>query len=193
MKIVCLNGSPRKKGSTAKMLDIFCDAARDAGAETSIIPLNTLSYKGCQGCMICKGKLDYCVLKDDLTHVLKAVADADVLVLGTPVYFGEVTGQMKSFIDRTFSFLAPGFTQAEKPSRLKPGKKLVMILPQGAPDKEVFKDIFPRYSGFYRWFGYNDAYELRGLGIGEPDMIDKNPELIQSIKDCAKTVTGNSD
>ena len=121
MKVVCLFGSPKPKGNSAFLANRFCEAAKARGAEVETFSLNKLNYKGCQACMACKTKLDHCALKDDLTPVLEAVGKCDILVLASPVYYGEVTSQTKGFIDRTFSFLSPEFkTNPKNMSRLAP-------------------------------------------------------------------------
>ena len=190
MKIVCLNGSPKKKGNTATMIEVFCETADELGANTETIHLNSLSYRGCQGCGACKGKLDHCVLKDDLAEVLDKVKDADVLLMGSPIYFGEVTSQMKGFIDRTYSYLTPDFYTSKTPSRLDPDKTLIMFIPQGAPDAESFCDVYPRYASFFKWFGYEKRYEVRGLGMGAPEDVLKNDELLEQIRNVAREILG---
>ena len=109
------------------------------------------------------------LLDDGLTPVLAAVAACDVLVLATPVYFGEVTAQLKTFIDRTFSFLTPDYARnKDKRSRLTPGKTLVMLLAQGHPREDLFADIFPRYQYFYNWMGFTQSHLVRACGIYHP-------------------------
>ena len=90
MKIAALFGSPRRKGNSATAAKAFCDAAEALGAEVKTYELNRLQYRGCQGCMTCKTKLDKCVLKDDLTQVLDAVRDADILLLASNPSLGHV-------------------------------------------------------------------------------------------------------
>ena len=107
MKIVCLLGSPREKGNSAIVANRFCATAERLGAGVQVFALNKLEYRGCQACMACKTKLDHCVLEDDLTEVLEAVRETDVLVLASPVYYGDLSSQMKGFIDRSYSYLAP--------------------------------------------------------------------------------------
>ena len=120
MKVVILLGSPRPEGNSATLAKIFNEAAEELGANVQIFGLNKLTYRGCQACETCKTKLDRCVLKDDLAQVLDAIRDTDVLVLATPVYFGDIPGQMKMFIDRCFSYLVPDFLEAPESSRLAP-------------------------------------------------------------------------
>lgn len=104
MKIFAVNGSPRKKGNTATVLEHFLEGARSAGADTELIHLYDLRASGCRSCFACKlrggASYGHCALKDDLTPVLAALEKADGLVLGSPVYFGNVTGAMRSFQER---------------------------------------------------------------------------------------------
>jgi len=191
VKILCINGSPHEAGNTATMMQVFSDKATDLGATVTNAHLNTMNYRGCQGCMACKDTSQICVLNDDLTNILAEVTDADVLVMGSPVYFGDITSQLKAFIDRTFSFLNPGFLSSDNPSRLEPGKTLVMILPQGAPDENSFGGIFKKYAGIFKFFGYADTYPLRGCGLGNPEDAGLNPELLEKIKSIAHEIVGS--
>ena len=93
-----------------------------------MIHLEDLRYKGCIGCYACKRDYQRCVLNDGLTAVLAAVELCDVLLIASPLYFGDLPGQLKLYLDRTFSFLVPGFSNKENPSRLAPGKKVIMVL-----------------------------------------------------------------
>jgi multimeric flavodoxin WrbA len=139
MKIVAVLGSPRAAGNSALITDRFLQAARKLGAETQSFALNMLKYRGCQACMACKKSSDKCVLKDDLAEVLDAVQGADVLVMASPVYYGDVTAQMKAFFDRTYSYFTPDYLQPDKKrSRLAGGKKFVFVLTQGQPDEKYF-------------------------------------------------------
>ena len=105
IKIVCLLGSPRPKGNSSTLAKRLCERAKELGAKIQMIHLNKLTYRGCQACMACKTKLDKCILKDDLEKVLESVHGADVLVMASPIYYGEVASQLKTFIDRTLSLI----------------------------------------------------------------------------------------
>lgn len=104
MKVIAINGSPRKKWNTATLLEKALEGAASAGAETELIHLYDLNYKGCISCFACKlkGGKSYgkCAMQDELTPVLEKLAAADAFVLGSPVYFGTVTGEMHSFMER---------------------------------------------------------------------------------------------
>jgi multimeric flavodoxin WrbA len=114
MKVYAINGSPRKAGNTATLLQKALDgvraAAKDQTVETEMINLYDLRYTGCTSCFACKrlGGKSYgkCAVKDDLYEVLRKVAQADGLIFGSPIYFGNITGQLLSFLERLqFPFL----------------------------------------------------------------------------------------
>ena len=104
-KIIIIDGGPRKTFNTASMLKKIAEGAASVSEQIEVktISLYGLDYKGCMACMACKikGKAsNVCKFKDALTPVLEEIAEADGLVLGSPNYFGEVTGQMRSFLER---------------------------------------------------------------------------------------------
>ena len=187
MKVVILLGSPRPKGNSATLAKSFNEAAEELGANVQTFALNKLTYRGCQACETCKTKLDRCVLKDDLAQVLDAIRDTDVLVLATPVYFGDIPGQMKMFIDRCFSYLVPDFLEAPESSRLAPGKKMVFIQIQNQPNEDLFADIFPKYNFVFHLLGFRDNHLIRGCDLREADdlIIKKREDLMELTKDTA--------
>ena len=190
MKITCLLGSPRVKGNSEIIARNFLEKAEAAGAETKVFALNKLKYRGCQGCMGCKSAHEECVIKDDLTEVLDSVRDADVLILATPVYYGDITSQLKAFIDRTFCYLVPDFHTNPHPSRLAKGKKLVFILTQGDPDEKNFADIFSRYTTFLQWYGFDEKHLIRATGLIEKGAVASRQDLIEQAQQLATQIAG---
>ena len=188
MKVVSLLGSPRKKGNSAVILNRFCAAAEESGTEVQRFYLNDLDYRDCQGCLICKTKLDHCVLDDDLAPVLEAVRQADVLVMASPVYFWDVSGLLKSFMDRTYSYFVPDFLTNPQKSRLAPGKKMVLILSQTNPDAESYPDIFMRWDHFFKGFGFTGNHVIRGLGMRHAGEVDQHPEVLRLAEEIAGKV-----
>ena len=116
MNVLAVNGSPRKKWNTATLLEKALAGAASAGAKTELVQLYDLDYTGCISCFACKkiGGKSYgrCAVRDGLTPILKKAAAADVLILGSPIYFYTETGEMRSFMERLlFPFLTytPGY------------------------------------------------------------------------------------
>ena len=104
MKVMAFNGSPRKKWNTATLLEKALEGASSQGAETNLIHLYDLNYKGCISCFACKTKggksYGRCAVKDDLAPVFKHIEEADAIILGSPIYLGTVSGEMRSFMER---------------------------------------------------------------------------------------------
>lgn len=103
MKTLLLNGSPRKNWNTAMMLKEAQKGAESAGAETEYIDLFDLTYTGCRSCLACKRKdadRCKCFWKDDLSPVIERIFAADALIIGSPIYLGDVTSQVHGLIER---------------------------------------------------------------------------------------------
>ena len=108
MKIYAINGSPRKNKNTATLLQKTLDGVKESSKgieiETEIINLYDLNYTGCKSCFACKrlGGASYgkCPVKDDLQEVLEKVSQADGLIFGSPIYFGNITAQLLAFLER---------------------------------------------------------------------------------------------
>ena len=123
MRVLAFNGSPRKQWNTATLLAKALEGAASQGAETELIHLYDLRYHGCRSCFACKtrdGKsYGRCAAQDDLTPVLRKTEGVDAIILGSPIYFGTVSGMTKSFMERlTFPYL----TYTDPPQSLFPKK-----------------------------------------------------------------------
>ena len=98
------NGSPRKNWNTAKMLDAARDGAAEAGAATESVNLYEIDFKGCMSCFACKLKdaatAGVCAVRDPLRPVLERARRADVIVLGSPIYYSFPTGVLRAFMER---------------------------------------------------------------------------------------------
>jgi multimeric flavodoxin WrbA len=185
MKIVAVLGSPQPQGNSNTLARAFLKAAGELGAETTEFLLNRMDFQGCQGCRGCKTKSDACILEDDLTPVLAAVKDADVLVLASPVYFGDLSGQLKCFFDRTYSCINPDFS-----SRMPPGKTAVLVLAQADPDPAHFDDIFPRYARWLKIYGYDPVRLLRVTGVREPGEVKAQTAALDQATALARELVG---
>ena len=103
MKTILLNGSPRKNWNTALMLKEAQKGAEAVGAETEYIDLFDLSYTGCRSCLACKRKdaeRCKCFWKDDLSPLIDRIFAADALIIGSPIYLGDITSQVRGLIER---------------------------------------------------------------------------------------------
>jgi multimeric flavodoxin WrbA len=103
MKVLGLSGSMRKEGNTAQLIKVILQRCKDAGIKTEFLSLSGMKIMPCMGCEKCK-KMKWCINEtDDWNDIVKKVLDCDVLVIGSPTYYYDVGGQIKNFIDRTYS------------------------------------------------------------------------------------------
>ncbi|MGI9536105.1 MAG: flavodoxin family protein [Desulfocapsaceae bacterium] len=188
MKIVSLLGSPRRNGNSTQLADIVASVLEDKGNRVTRFFLNKLDFKGCQACYACKHKSEICIVDDDLAPVLEAVKEADVIIMATPIYWGDISAQLKAFIDRTYSYLTPNFMTEEIKHRLPKGKKLVFIQSQGA-SQEMYNDVFDRYNSFFKTLDYfEETHVLRGCDLNELGASKNREDLVNGAKQIAENL-----
>jgi len=159
-KIIIIDGGPRKNMNTAAMLAKVAEGATQAGAEAKAVRLYDLAYKGCISCLACKIKgraSNVCKFKDALTPVLEEIAQADGLVLGSPIYFGDVTGQMRTFLER----LAFPWLSYNDYSMTAPKKMPVLLIEtmNGSPERNNSQ-------------GYGSMEYCIAAALGQPEHLN---------------------
>ena len=103
-KIVILNGSPRKTGNTSTLVKAFTEGAESAGHTVTEFFLDGMNIHGCKGCFGGHSSQECpCVQKDDMTQIYPAVKESDMVVLATPLYYWNMSGQLRTAIDRLFA------------------------------------------------------------------------------------------
>lgn len=149
MKIFAVNGSPRgKDGNTSVLVDAFLRGAQLAGAETIQVFLAEKEIRHCKGCFSCwMNTPGQCVIQDDMAGILKQGAGADVFVLATPLYFDNISGMLKVFMDRSIVMGDPRFEKDEQgesrhvqPTNIS-SPKLMLISNCGFPERSHFQVI----------------------------------------------------
>lgn len=149
MNVIAFNGSPRKKWNTATLLGKALEGAGSQGAETELIHLYDLNFKGCKSCFACKTKggksYGRCAVKDDLTPIFKRVEEVDAFILGAPIYFGTVSGEMRSFMERLFF---PFWMYTDPPKSLFPKKiRTGFIYTMNVTEEEMKKRSYIQHLG----------------------------------------------
>ena len=159
--IMIIDGGPRRNMNTAQMLQKVAEGAQSVGKEIEVktVRLYDLDYKGCMSCMACKikGKAsNVCKFKDALTPILEEIAQADGLVMGSPIYFGDVTGQVRTFLERlAFPWLSYNDYSMTAP------KKMPVILIEtmnGTPERNNSN-------------GYGSMEYCISAALGEPERV----------------------
>ncbi|MGZ4857448.1 MAG: flavodoxin family protein [Methanobacteriaceae archaeon] len=163
MKVIAVNGSPRKKWNTVTLLERALEGAASKGAETELVHLYSLDFKGCVSCFACKTidgpSYGRCVVKDDLTPLLKSVLDVRALILGSPIYYGTVTGEMRSFMERLFFPFSP---YIDPPGSLFPRKISTGFIYTLGATEEMAKEM-----GFDHHISWNQMILERIFGTSE--------------------------
>ncbi len=143
MNILAICGAANKSRNTATMVKHAFDGAMSVpGATGEIVYLYDLNFKGCIGCHSCKlldkSRFGKCAVKDDLTPVLEKAITADVLLIGSPIYFSDITGETRSFVER---YLFPAITYNKEHDLTYPKRpKVGWVLTMNAPG-EYYKDF----------------------------------------------------
>lgn len=101
MKILGISGSPRKGGNTDILVQKALEAAKAKGADVEFVGLAGKDIRGCIACPDC-GRKEKCVIDDDIQLIYPRMEEADAIIFGTPIYFGLMTAQTKTLMDRTF-------------------------------------------------------------------------------------------
>ncbi|MDC7233650.1 MAG: flavodoxin family protein [Spirochaetales bacterium] len=103
MKVVALNGSPRKEGNTYTAIKLVAGKLEEQGIDVEILHVGNKSIRGCMACNGCmKNRDEQCVIKDEVNEYIQKMKDADGILLGSPTHYAAIGGTMKSFLDRAF-------------------------------------------------------------------------------------------
>lgn len=135
-KIIVLNGSPRLDGNTKKLITAFIKGAKEAGHEVTEFHLTKLKINPCLGCM--QGGKDEacpCVQRDGMQGIYPQYIEADIMVWASPLYYWQISGQLKCTIDRLFAV-------AELNQYKNPPKEVVLLM---TADGKAFEDVLVWY------------------------------------------------
>lgn len=135
--MLIINGSPRKNGNTATILSEAEKLASEGGYAIEWIDLLDKDIQACHGCLQCK-KTGSCALDDDMKEIYPKIMDADIVLMGSPVYFSDCTGLFKTFFDRWYAFLSYSDRKGVLyDSRMDSYKKVDFIFPCGNPEGHI--------------------------------------------------------
>lgn len=159
--VIAINGSPRKAGSTATLLGEVLSGASEAGAETEMVHLYDLNFRGCLSCFACKRRDGHyfgrCAVGDELGPVLERMTVAQAVVFGSPIYLSDVTGELRSCLER---FVFPNISYDDFGSYFK-GKLNVGFVYTMNVDREGMREH--NYEVLYSW---HSSFSRRVFGGG---------------------------
>lgn len=173
--ILVLNASPRAGGNTAQLVEAFSQGAQDAGHTVTVFPLGQLTIHPCCGCMAGgKDPESPCTQKDDMDKIYPCYRCADVLVLATPLYYWQMTAQLKTAIDRLFAI-------TEASGRL-PGKSCLLLATGAGQPPETFGPLTQYYQSLATNMGWANLGTLLAGGVTRPGDIANHEALAQAQK-----------
>lgn len=165
--IVVISGSPRKKGNTERLMQSFIEGAESAGKNVKVFRTPEMKIGGCVGCEHCFAEKGVCVQKDDMQQILEAIKQSDTLVLASPVYYFDVTAQLKLAIDRTFALISVG----------NPIKKAALLMTCGDNTAEVADGAVVSYRAICSYSKWEDAGVIIATNLHKPGEIEGRDEL----------------
>ena len=125
-RILILNGSPRKNGKVSQILRAMEKSILEGGNEAVFVDVNELSFAACKGCMVCHSKTECPLSRDDAHTVCEEIKVCNAIIVGTPIYWGNMNGKLKMLFDRTVGVMM-GESAMGIPRPLHKGKKAVIV------------------------------------------------------------------
>jgi multimeric flavodoxin WrbA len=179
MNILGIIGSPRASGSSSILVRKVLEGAREKGAIIETAFLDKLEINHCKGCLVCQ-KEGECAQKDDMLELLEKMKAADIIVVGTPVYWGDVSAQVKSWMDRSFSFVKVGNNSCISPLK---GKQAVLIACCASSDITMNNHALNTLEIYFTFHGMKirGKLEVSGAG-GEGDILSNKEKIEEAYK-----------
>ena len=171
--IVILNGSPRKNGNTSALVQAFTEGAQSAGHTVTDFFLDKMDIHGCKGCFGGHSSRECpCVQRDDMAQIYPAVKDSDVVVLATPLYYWNMSGQIRTAVDRLFAL-------EEGDGNLLRGHNRASALLMAAEGRG-FEDVLLYYNHLMGHLNWKNLGHVLAGGNGDVGDIEGKPELQQA-------------
>jgi multimeric flavodoxin WrbA len=183
MKIIGINGSPRREGNTSRMLATLFETLHEEGVETELVQVGGTDIRGCRSCYACiRNKDSKCSTKDDVFNgIFEKMIEADGMVLASPTYFADITPELKALIDRS------GFISRANGGlfRHKVGAGVVSLRRGGGIHAyDTINHLFQ----ICQMFIVGSTYWNLGFGGREGDEVLKDTEGLENMRDLGRSM-----
>ncbi len=169
-RVVILNGSPRKRGSTAELIGAFSAGAAESGNEVAEFYLHGMDIRGCRGCFGGDGARERpCVQNDDMTKIYPAVLASEVIVLASPLYYWTFSGQLRTAFDRLVAL------EEGRENLLRGHGRASALLMTAAG--HAFEDAVRYYDHLLEYLGWTNLGHVLAGGSGDPGDMKERPEF----------------
>lgn len=182
--VLGIMGSPRKNGSSEKLLNLFISKLKEKPLKTMIVNVCDLKIMGCKGCRFCE-KNGTCVISDDMEEICYLLKEADLIVISTPVFFYHVPSQLKALIDRSQMLWARRYRL--RLSDPKESWRKGFVIATGATKGEnLFSGIYLTAKYFFDAVGckFEGVFGIRK--VENPEDIELFPEHVSSLQTKAE-------
>lgn len=175
MNILVISGSPRKSGNTEIMAETFSKGAMESGNKITIKKLSELKVEPCTACKYCFTSGGVCSQKDDMVEILEAVDEADMLVFASPIYWFNISGQLKCTFDRMYARGKVGFHH----------KYVALLLNSGAPG--VYDAAIAQYKATNSYLKWEDKGIITIAGMKDKGSMNSS-EKLQEVFEFGKSI-----
>ncbi|UCF93923.1 MAG: NAD(P)H-dependent oxidoreductase [Desulfobacterales bacterium] len=185
MMVLGLQGSPRKKGNTSFLLSAFLEAAEELGARTRVIEVAWKNIVPCKEYVVCEKK-GFCPIDDDMPHeIYPLLRQADVVVAATPIFFYNMTAQLKALVDRCQTFWARKyvFKLRDPGTQMKRGFLLAVGATKG---KNLFEGLHLSIQYFFDAIGARDAGSLTYRQIERAKDMSQHPTVLDDVRQAVR-------
>lgn len=178
MKIVILNGSPRKSGNTAAVLKKLEEQLSEHNA-VEVLDISRLKLSPCMACDSCHSNGGHCVCPDDSAAVIKKIAAADAVILGTPVYWWGMSAQLKMAVDKFYSQSTP----------FKAMKKKMGLVVVGANtlDNPQYRLIIEQTACIAKYLNWKLSFTM-SFSAYEPGSVTADAHLQAKIEEAVNSL-----
>ena len=160
MKAICIIGSPNENGSTVFLVDAIIDGMKSHNLDVSRFLLDRMNIHFCKGCKKCEDS-HVCVQKDDVATLIDGILHSDIVLLASPSYWGDVTGQMKVFIDRSLPLCNAKTGETPVP----PGKAGVAVALRAGNSVSENRHIIETFEHYFGHLGIKPVARLTAEGV----------------------------
>lgn len=181
MKILLLNGSPRANGNTKTALNQLVRGLQSnvGDAEVEMIDITKRKISGCIACESCQRNGGECVIPDDSAYIIRKIYDADVVVIGTPVYYWGMTSQMKMVVDKFYS-RNDQFNQQKKSLG-------IIVIGEAGLDDPQYQLISKQFECISNYLGWDFIFS-KSISAYEADDLANDHEKLRELYELSAEV-----
>lgn len=185
MKAICIIGSPRTSGSSAFLVDKVIEGMKEENIEISRYCLGAMNINFCLGCKECheNGK---CIQNDDISVIMNDLIESDIVLIASPSYWGDITGQLKVFFDRNTPYSDTN-SNVNKVSIPQGKKGIAVAIRAGQSDRENLH-ILDSIEHYFGHLGILSIARFAVQGVNTLKDLKEKPEVIHKAYELGRNI-----